>query len=68
MNLLKYVIDYPAERAITLSPVDAETIEPVALTGLAEESQYELRLLDSRRTLAEQQKKMIAQGYLPSAT
>lgn len=66
MNLLKYVIDYPTEQAITLSPVDAETIEPVALTGLAEESQYELRLLDSRRTLAEQQKKIIAQGYLPS--
>ncbi|WP_044270958.1 TolC family protein [Bacteroides timonensis] len=65
LNLLKYIIDYPAEKQIALVPVDTETITPVALTGLSE-SLYELQLLQSQRQLAEQQKKMIGYGYIPS--
>ena len=56
LNLLKYVIDYPAEENIALTPVDTENIIPVALTGLSE-NLYELQLLHSQKQLAEQQKK-----------
>ena len=65
LNLLKYIIDYPAEKQIALVPVNTETITPVALTGLSE-SLYEPQLLQSQRQLAEQQKKMIGYGYIPS--
>lgn len=65
LNLLKYVIDYPAEKDIALVPVNTESITPVALTGLSE-NLYELRLLQSQKQLAEQQKRAIANGYLPS--
>ena len=58
LNLLKYIIDYPAEKQIALVPVNTETITPVALTGLSE-NLYELQL-------AEQQKKMIGYRYIPS--
>lgn len=65
LNLLKYVMDYPAEKEISLTPVDTEHITPVALSGLSE-NLSELRLLRQQGTLAEQQQKMISQGYLPS--
>ena len=65
LNLLKYNIDYPAGEAIALTPVDTEKKIPVTLTGLSE-NLYELQLLQSQRLLAEQQKKMIDYGYLPS--
>lgn len=65
LNMLKYVIDYPAEKEIALTPVDTENIQPVNLTGLSE-NLYEMRLLQSKETLIEKQKKMIAHGYIPS--
>ena len=65
LNLLKYVMDYPAEKEISLTPVDTEHITPVALSGLSENLSV-LRLLRQQDTLAEQQQKMISQGYLPS--
>lgn len=65
LNLLKYIIDYPAEKQIALVPVNTETITPVALTGLSE-NLYELQLLQSQRQLAKQQKKMIGYRYIPS--
>lgn len=65
LNLLKYIIDYPAENAIALTPVNANDIAPVELTGLSG-NLYELQLLHSQRQLAEQQKKMIGHGYIPS--
>ena len=65
LNLLKYIIDYPAEKQIALVPVNTETITPVALTGLSE-NLYELQLLQSQQQLAEQQKKMIGYRYIPS--
>lgn len=55
LNLLKYIIDYPAEERIALVPVNTETITPAALTGLSE-TLYELQLLQSQKQLAEQQK------------
>ena len=65
LNLLKYVIDYPADKEIALTPVDTENPTSVSLTGL-DNNQYELQLLQSKQKLAEQQRKMIGQGYIPS--
>lgn len=47
INMLKYVIDYPADKTITLTPVDAASVEAVELTGLYE-SLPELQLLQNR--------------------
>ncbi len=65
LNLLKYVIDYPADKEIALTPADTENTTSVSLTGL-DNNQYELQLLQSKQKLAEQQRKMIGQGYIPS--
>lgn len=65
INLLKYIIDYPTNEQVTLTPVNPENITPVALTGLSE-GLYELQLIQSQRMMAEQQKKMIGHGYIPS--
>lgn len=67
LNLLKYVMDYPAEEEIALVPVDAEQVETVSLTGLRGDL-YELQLLQSQEKLAGKQKDLIRQGYLPSLT
>lgn len=66
-NMLKYVIDYPAEADVTLTPVNTESINPVEMSGLYE-GQPELEMLAMQSTLAEEQKKMISQGYIPSLT
>lgn len=65
INMLKYVIDYPADKTITLTPVDAASVEAIELTGL-HESLPELQLLQKQSELSEKQQKMIKQGYLPS--
>lgn len=67
LNLLKYVMDYPADEEITLTPVDTERIQSTSLTGLRSDL-YELQLLQSQEKLAGQQKDLIRQGYLPSLT
>lgn len=56
LNLLKYIMDYPAEEQIALVPVNSENITPVELTGLSE-NLYELQLLQSQRVMAEKQKR-----------
>lgn len=48
LNLLKYVIDYPADKEIALTPVDTENTTSVSLTGL-DNNQYELQLLQSKQ-------------------
>ena len=65
INMLKYVIDYPAEIDVTLTPVDTESIIPVEMSGLYE-GQPELELLKKQNAMAEEQKKMISHGYIPS--
>lgn len=67
LNLLKYVMDYPADQDIALEPVDAESLSPIELTGLSE-NLYEFQLLQSQGEVTELQKKMIRQGYIPSLT
>lgn len=65
LNMLKYVIDYPAEKEIALVPVNTNNITTAALTGMSE-NLYELQLLQSQVQLAERQKKMVTNGYIPS--
>ena len=65
INMLKYVIDYPADKDIALTPVDASSVEAVELSGLCE-SLPELQLLQKQGELSGKQQKMIQQGYLPS--
>ena len=65
LNMLKYIMDYPAEKEIALTPVNTDSITTVALTGLSE-NLYELQLTQSQLELAERQKRMITNGYIPS--
>ena len=64
-NMMKYVIDYPAEKDITVEKADIEEVNLAALSGL-NENLYELQLLRMQQTLAEQQKKLAKSGYLPT--
>jgi len=57
-NMLKYVIDYPADKTIAVEKADIEQIDMASLTGL-NENLYELQLLQTQRTLAKD-------GYLPT--
>ena len=63
--MLKYVLDYPAEKEIAVLPVDAEKLNVAATTGF-NSNQYELLLLQEKASLAEKQKKIVASGYLPT--
>lgn len=67
LNLLKYVMDYPADEEIALTPVDTGNVVPVSLNGLSG-GLYELQLLQSQEKLAGQQKDLIRQGHLPTLT
>ena len=64
-NMMKYVIDYPAEKDIAVERGDMEEVNLAALSGL-NENLYELQLLRTQQTLAEQQKKLAKSGYLPT--
>ena len=65
LNMLKYVLDYPAEKEIALTNINTESIQQVELSGLST-NQYELQLLSQQTELLEKQKSMIRNGYLPS--
>lgn len=67
LNMLKYVMDYPAGNDITLTTVNTETVEQVEPGGL-DESLPELQQLREKSELAARQQKLISQGYLPSLT
>lgn len=65
LNMLKYVIDYPADNEIALTPINTENFVPAELTGLSDD-QIELQLLRAKTDITEQQRRMIKQGYLPT--
>ena len=65
MNLLKYMMDYPMEKNFALERVQAEKLSHTELTGLSE-NLYEIQILESQKTLAEKQRKLIRNGYIPS--
>ena len=64
-NMLKYIIDYPADKDIAVEKADIERTDLAALTGL-NENLYELQLLRTQQNLAEQKKKLAKDGYLPT--
>lgn len=64
-TMLKYVIDYPAEKEIKVTDVNPGQIETVAADGL-NTGLYELQLLEQKKVLAQQQTKLAKDGYLPS--
>ena len=64
-NMLKYVMDYPAERDIAVVETNAEEVTTATFNGL-NTNEYELLLLQEKSRLAEQQKKIVGHGYLPT--
>ena len=65
LNTLKYVIDYPFNQEIALTPIEADEIQTTELSGLSE-GLWEFQMLNQQGAIAEKQKSLIAQGYLPS--
>lgn len=65
MNLLKYMMDFPMEKNFALERVQTEKLSHTELTGLSE-NLYEIQMLESQKTLAEKQRKLIRNGYIPS--
>ena len=64
-NMLKYVMDYPADKEIEVTSVNPQETIKANLTGMST-NLYELQILEKKQTLAEQQKRMAKEGYLPS--
>ena len=64
-NMMKYVIDYPAEKDITVEKADIEEVNLAALSGL-NENLYELQLLRTQQTLVqvERHRSLAAHPYL----
>ena len=65
INMLKYVIDYPADKDIALTPVNPDAVETARLDGLCARLP-ELQLLQGQGEMAGRQLDMARQGYLPS--
>ena len=66
-TMLKYVIDYPADKQIKVMDVNPGQIDMVDANGL-NTSLYELQLLEQRKELAKKQIKLAKDGYLPSVS
>ena len=64
-NMLKYVIDYPFEKDIVAEEMSVNKIKMAELSGL-NTSLYEFQLMQKKLQLAEQQKKLAKDGYLPT--
>ncbi len=66
-TMLKYVIDYPADKNIKVTDVDPNQIETVKADGL-NVNLYELQLLQQKKELTQKQVKLAKDGYLPSVS
>lgn len=64
-TMLKYVIDYPADKNIKVTDVNPNQIEIVKADGL-NVNLYELQLLQQKKKLTQKQIKLAKDGYLPS--
>ena len=64
-NMLKYILDYPAEEEIEVIAKSVDEVEAAEMSGL-NENMYELQLMQQKVTLADQQTKLAKQGYLPT--
>lgn len=65
INMLKYVIDYPADKDMALTPVNPDSVETARLDGLCARLP-ELQLLQGQGEMAGRQLDMARHGYLPS--
>lgn len=66
-TMLKYVIDYPADKNIKVTDVNPNQIETVKADGL-NVNLYELQLLQQKKELTQKQIKLAKDGYLPSVS
>lgn len=66
-TMLKYVIDYPADKNIKVTDVNPNQIENVKADGL-NVNLYELQLLQQKKELTQKQIKLAKDGYLPSVS
>lgn len=66
-TMLKYVIDYPADKNIKVTDVNPNQIEIVKADGL-NVNLYELQLLQQKKKLTQKQIKLAKDGYLPSVS
>ena len=64
-TMLKYVIDYPADKAIQVTDMEPAKIEEVKANGL-NTGLYELQLLEKKKELTKKQTKLAKDGYLPT--
>ena len=64
-NMLKFVMDYPADKQFVVEQKAVEDFKPAVMSGLNTEL-YELQLMRTQETLADQQVKLAKDGYLPT--
>ena len=64
-NMLKYILDYPADADIAVEHATMDIQDMAELSGL-NENLYELQMLRQQQTLAEKQQKLVRDGYLPT--
>lgn len=64
-NMLKYIMDYPADEEIAVEPKQVDVMDAAEMSGLSE-SLYELQLLQQKVQLSDEQVKLAKQGYLPT--
>ncbi len=64
-NMLKYVMDYPAEKDIVVEEKVVDKVDDAQLTGL-NTNLYELQLLEKKKELTKKQTKLAKDGYLPT--
>ncbi|MDO4510859.1 MAG: TolC family protein [Bacteroidales bacterium] len=66
-TMLKFILDYPAEKQIAVTGVNPGQIDEVKANGLST-GLYELQLLEQKRVLAQKQTKLAKDGYLPTVS
>lgn len=66
-TMLKFIIDYPAEKEIKVTDINPGQIDEVNACGL-NTGLYELQLLDQKRVLAQKQTKLAKDAYLPTVS
>lgn len=66
-TMLKFIIDYPADKEIAVTGIIPGQIDEVNATGLST-GLYELQLLEQKKALAEKQTKLAKDAYLPTVS
>ena len=64
-NMLKYVLDYPAEEDFLVEEKRVDDVSSAAMSGLSM-NLTELQMVQSQSRLADQQVKLAKNGYLPT--